>query len=638
MHSHGDLILELYAQARGKAAEYWGEDYLDSDRNMRRMGVPARAQEWLVAQSDEMKQYIQAFVDGMNAYADSNADKISDKAKAALPVLITDPLAHTQQAIHMTFIAGGTANAAERWEKQRGSNAWAIAPSRSASGNSLLLANPHLPWFGLFLFYEAQLTAPGVNVYGASLIGMPIPGIAFNDHLGWSHTVNTYDGADHFELALSGDGYLFDGAKKDFETEKQVIKIKQGNGGFQEEELTIRRSVHGPVVSEKDGKALAVRVAGLDQTDMFAQYWDMMRATNFDEFMAAQSRLQMPMFNTIYADRDGHIMMLHGGRVPKRANGDWSYWQGVVPGDKSETLWTETHAFDELPKVVDPPHGWVQNANDPPWTNTFPQLLDPEEFPAYMSPRGMSFRPQRSARMIAEDENVTFDELRDYKLDSRMELADRILDDLFAAVEEHGDDLAKEAAQVLKNWDRQANAESKGAALFAAWAFDMGFGMFAQKWDADRPRETPDGLKDEKIAAEKLSAAAEKIKNDYGAIDVAWGEVYRLRYAGKDLPANGASGALGVFRVVGYRQDKSDKKFAAGGGDSYVALIEFSDPVRAEVLTSYGNSTQPHSKHRGDQLELFSQKKFRKALRTRAEIEAHLEYKDVLNFAAPAAN
>jgi acyl-homoserine-lactone acylase len=493
----------------------------------------------------------------------------------------------------------------------------------------MLLANPHLPWSDMFTWFEAQLKAPGIDAYGASLVGNPTLGIAFNDYLGWSHTVNTMDGADLYELTLAEDGYLWEQEIRPFDREEQVLNVRQADGTQRQEKLIIRRSVHGPVVAEKNGKALALRVVGLDQPHVMEQYWDMMRTKNFDEFQKISSRLQMPMFNTIYADRDGHIMMLHAGRVPKRPKGDWDYWQGIVPGISSETLWTATHAYDELPKVIDPPQGWVQNANDPPWTATFPTMLDPDDFPPYMSPRGMAFRPQRSARMLDEDDKITFDELLSYKHSTRMELADRLLDDLIPAAKQHDGALAKEAAKVLEAWDRAADADSRGAVLFAAWVQELGSGAFAKPWDENAPRTTPDGLADPQKAASALETAAWKVQQDHGALDVPWGEVYRLRYAGKDLPANGGQDGLGIFRVLWF-ENEDDKKYRAAGGDSYFAVVEFSNPIRAMALISYGNATQPGSPHKGDQLELFAKKQMRPVWRTRKEIEANLESKEEL--------
>jgi acyl-homoserine lactone acylase PvdQ len=156
-------------------------------------------------------------------------------------------------------------------------------------------------------------------------------------------------------------------------------------------EANLETSVHGPVVAEKPESARASwqgSTSGHGQ-----QYWDMMRATNLKEFETALARLQIPMFTVMYADADGHILHLFGGRTPVRTRGDWSMWQRPVPGSEPDTLWTRTHAYEELPKVVDPPSGWLQNANDPPWTTTFPAALNPAKFRPIWRPQGMSSGP-----------------------------------------------------------------------------------------------------------------------------------------------------------------------------------------------------------------------------------------------------
>ena len=635
MEAQGNLILRLYGQARGRAAEYWGKEYVDSDKWVLRMGVPARAEDWLRQQTPEWRRYLQAFTQGMNDYAAQHGDRLDPTRRVVLPVLPQDVLAHTQRVIHFTFVTSApeAESVGKRFhEGKPGSNAWAIAPSHSQSGKTLLLANPHLPWGDLFTWFEAHLVAPGVDATGATLVGQNLLGIAFNDHLGWTHTVNTIDAADFYELTLVPGGYRFDGQVRPFETETHTLKIKQDGGGVAEEALVVKRSVHGPVVEEKPGKALALRVAGLDAPHLAEQYWKMIRAQNLAEFESALCMLQMPMFTVMYGDRDGHIMHLFGGRTPVRPPGDYD-WSGIVPGDTSATLWTKTHPYEELPRVVDPPSGWLQNANDPPWTTTFPAALDPNRFPRYMAPRGMELRPQRSARMLAEDDKITFDELLAYAQSTRMELADRILDDLAAAVREHGDATAKRAMAVLVKWDHTADNDSRGGVLFAEWVRAMGPeggyddpSFFAVPWDEKRPRETPDGLRDPKAAAEALSRAALEVEK-HNALDVAWGDVYRLRPDKVNLPANGGWGGLGIFRVTNYEKTKNDD-YRAVGGDSYVAAIEFTTPVRARALLGYGNWSQPGSSHRIDQIELYSRKQLRPVWRTRGEIEAHLENRE----------
>jgi acyl-homoserine-lactone acylase len=359
MHSHGNLILRLYGQARGKAAEYWGADYLESDQWVVTMGIPQRATTWYEQQNATFRSYLDAFAAGINAYAQEHPELIDDEVKVVLPVTGEDVLAHVQRVLNFTFVVDPetVTDLGKEQKYSKGSNGWAIAPSRSANGNAMLLANPHLPWSDLFLWYEAQITAPGMDAYGATLVGIPVLAIAFNNNLGWTHTVNTFDGWDLYQLTLAGEGYLFDGEIRDFDQKTAEIQVKQKDGTMRSQKLTIQSSIHGPLIKQEQGKALALRVVGLDRPGVLEQWWDMAKANNFKEFETALQRLQLPMFTVMYADREGHIMHLFNGQVPIRSQGDFAYWSGVIPGDTSDTLWTKIHPYQDLPRIVDPPSG-----------------------------------------------------------------------------------------------------------------------------------------------------------------------------------------------------------------------------------------------------------------------------------------
>lgn len=662
--AHGDLLLRLYGQARGRAAEYWDGEFLDSDRWVRTMGIPRRAERWYEEQSTTFRRWLDAFASGINAYASRHPEGIAEEVKAVLPVTGIDVLGHMQRTIHFTFVASpwilerlrhrwterGDRRAADARPAAPGlhgfppadplahavaaSNGWAIAPSRAEGGAAMLLANPHLPWSDLFTWFEVQLTAPEVDAYGATLVGLPFLGIAFNEHLGWTHTVNTHDGADLYELSLAGDGYRWGDGVRPFETRREVLRVGGPDGSLGEDTLEVRRSVHGPVVAVQGNRALALRVVGLDEPHLFAQYWEMARARSLEEFEDAVSRLQMPTLTVMYADREGNILHVFGGRVPVRPSGDRN-WAGVVPGAGPETLWTETHPYEDLPRVLNPAAGWLQNANDPPWTTTFPMPLEPDSFPPYMAPREpLAPRPQRSARMLAEDEAISFEELIGYKHSTRMELADRILDDLVAAVEEEGGEMARRAASVLREWDRAAQADSRGAVLFEAFHDEvMGRswpdGFYAEPWDPQRPLETPRGLADRDRAVAALAAAARRLEAAHGRLDLPWGELHRLRRDGMDLLGNGGSSLLGIFRAVDYEEAEDGRRVAVGG-DSFVAAVEFGDSVRARALIGYGNASRRGSPHRTDQLRLFARQELRPVWRTRVAIEANLERREPL--------
>jgi acyl-homoserine-lactone acylase len=637
MRSHGDLLLRLYGQARGRAAEYWGAEFVDSDVWVRTNSVPGRAEQWLEVQPPHIRAYLDAFVAGINAYASQHPDSVSDTFRRVLPVQASDILAHQQRVLNFTFIANpGMAVGASRALGAPGSNGWAIGPDRSDSRRAMLLANPHLPWSDLFTWYEAHLVAPELDAYGATLVGLPTLTIAFNPYLGWTHPVNTFDGADLYELQTNGDYYLFDGEMRAMTVNDQVIRVRQPDGSMTEQPLRVRNSVHGPIIAGQGNRAIALTVTGLDAPQLVTQYWDMMRARSLAEFEIAMTRLQLPMFTTIYADLDGNIMHLFNGRVPIRTHGDWNYWQGVVRGDTSATLWAGTHGYLGLPRVVNPPSSWVHNSNDSPWTATLPLQMDPQFFPSYMAPPPfMAFRPQSSARMLDEDGRITFDELIQYTHPTRVGAADHFLLDLIAAAHRSDDGDARAAAEVLEQWDRNTDAESRGAVLFVAYYR----AMQRQQWPSGTPWEiqwtprvplaTPDGLSDPRLAATLLGQVARNVRALYGSLDVPWGEVYRLRRDSLDLPANGGPDAAGVFRVTGFQPVPGDStRFVAVAGDSYVFALEFTSPIRAQSLLGYGNASQAGSPHRTDQLALYARKELKPVWLTREEIMANLSARE----------
>ncbi|CAN5665463.1 acylase [soil metagenome] len=629
--NHGDLLLRLYAQARGRGAELLGEDYLEDDRWVWTMGMPARSTEWLSAQSPEMRAHVAAFVNGINAFARAHPEMVGDSVRAVLPVVETDVMGHIQRILWGAFVASrNQANEDTRAWNERGSNGWAIGPSRSASGNSMLLANPHLPWADLFTWIEAQLVMPGLDLYGAALVGGPVLNIAFNDYLGWTHTVNTQDGNDLYELTLAPGGYSWDGGVRPFETERRLIQIKGAMP--RTDTLVIRRSVHGPVVADKPGKAVALRVVGLDMPLVLEQWWNMANARNLAAFERAIEPNLVSGQNITYADRDGHIMYFYGGNTPVRAAGSRAHWEGIVPGERSSNLWTAVHGYAEMPKVIDPPSGYVQNANEPPWWSTFPVALDPSRYPAYLAPRAMTLRAQRSVAMLDSDSSITYDELVAYKHSTRMELAGRVLDDLLSAATASESAAVREAAAVLGRWDRGADSDSRGAVLFVEWWRALGQrtragSVWAREWSGEAPRVTPDGLADPTGAVAALDSAAARVVRRFGALDVKWGDVYRVRRDSVDLPANGASGTYGVFRVIGY-EAAGPARYRAVGGDSYVAAIEFSNPVRARSIVGVGNASRIGSPHRTDQLGMLSAKQLKPVWRSRADILENLAMRE----------
>ncbi len=635
-HSHGNLILRLYGQARGRAAEYWGSNYIGSDQYVRMMDIPDRAKLWYQQQTPTMRSYLEAFATGINEYAQKYPQRLDAQLQAVLPVTGVDVLAHLQRAIYFHFLTNPQqVSSLQQTPLQGGSNAWAIAPAKSKTNHALLLANPHLPWGDFYLWYEAHLNAPNLNAYGATLVGIPVLGIAFNDYLGWTSTVNPINGATIYQLKLENDGYVLDGKVYPLQTKIETLKIRQPNGAILETKLAVKQSPHGMIIKENNEQAYAIKVVGLERPQSLEQYWQMAQAKNLEQFEAALKQVQIPMFNIIYADHKGNIMYLFNGTIPQHSQGDWDYWTKIVPGDSSANLYTEYHPYEDLPRLVNPSTGWLHNTNDPPWSSTYPPQIQSTQYPAYFAPvnlddSGDVLRTQRSLKMLLESDKISPEEIIKMKFSSRLEMADRILDYLIPTAKLLANPLGVEAAAVLAKWDRQTQADSRGAVLFMLWALTLEpGGLFARPWNAQEYLTTPTGMANVNLALGVLEGVAAQIKLLYGSLDVSWGEVVRLRYGNQDLPASGGPGELGSFSVLDLRR-AADEKFQVNFGDSYIAVIEFGEVITATALRVYGNATQPNSPHIGDQMPLYLRQEMRPVWRTREEINAHLDFKEVV--------
>ncbi len=577
--NQGNLLLLLYGESRGRAAEYWGETHLALDRWVQLNGVPERAKSWYNAQDPVFRKYLDAFARGINDYAKAHPEAIASEQRKVLPVSGIDVVGHSLRAVHYMYMgsmerARREVTALMRSQEQArrilpeepevtaGSNTWAVGPSHSTSGKAMLLINPHLAWGNTFYRYmEVHLVGPGYDLYGAPQIGFPVPVVGFNRRTGWGRTVNTIDTVDLYRLTVKMGQYELDGKLQPFEHETKLLKVKQPDGSFREEKLEIRRSAQGPVVYDQNGIIVTMRVAGLDRPKMLEQWFRMGEAQNLAQFQDALRMMSVPMWNQNYADADGHILMVFDGLAPKRKTGDVSYWAGVVPGNTSQTLWNSYLSYEELPKSLDPAGGFHQNTNEPPWWMALPHL-NPSNYPAYLSSPNMGatlFRTKRSLRMLMEDQKISYEKLLEDKLSTRMESADALLPDLLEQAKASAEPGIREAAQVLARWDRLTETTSKGAVLFKLFTDFYLIGNINDrlrvKFDGEHPVQSAYGIADGPHALAALGKAAEQCRQLYGSLDVPWGEVNRFASGNADMPGDGGPGKLGVFRTIDFGRD-----------------------------------------------------------------------------------
>ncbi|MFN9175584.1 MAG: acylase [Synechocystis sp.] len=636
---HADLLLTLYGEARGRAAEYWGIDYLKTDQYVRMMGVPERGEQWLKAQTPSMQGNLQAFAKGINQYLEQHPEVSSASLRQVLPIRAEDVVAHVQRVLLFQFVSSPQliarlAGQITPPDVPLASNAWAIAPQQSQTEKAMLLANPHLPWGGLYRWTEAQLVAPGINVTGAALVGTPVPEIGFNDDLGWSITVNYPHNVGKYALTQTAGGYEWNGAVKPFDRQLQTLKIRQTDGSLQTLQWETLQSEAGMVVSQQKDNAYAIQVPGLDRSGAIAQFLQMGKAKTLEQFEQAWQSQQIPMFNVLYGDRQGNIFYLYNALTPKRA-GTWQDWDRIQPINNSRDLNKDYYPYAQLPKLKNPATGWLQSSNDPPWTSTFPPELNPENYPDNLAAPSFGFAPsllrsKRSIKLLQGGKRLSLDQLKEKTLSSNLELAERIVPLLVSAANLLANPIGVEAAQVLKSWDKQANPDSRGAVLFMLWALTIGpDNVLGGVWNPADPLNSPNGMANINQFMAVLEGVAAQVKLLYGKLDVSWGEVVTMEAGKFRYPASGAPSELGSFRVLTLKTN-GDQTFQPIAGDSYLSVVEFGDRPLAQSVLVYGNASQPDSPHNGDQLKLYAQNQLRPVWRSPSEIKAHLEKQEIL--------
>jgi acyl-homoserine-lactone acylase len=643
---HLPSVMRGIIGTRGELAATFGPDRdrqgdnknVETDLFNRQFRVYQRAVEAYHQLDPDYRAMCEGFAGGLNVYVERHRDNVPDWTPQ---VTGHDVVAYGLAGVmRFAFNRGGILNQFLKSQGAEtalvdsaddglvGSNMWAFAPSRSRSGRAILMGNPHQPWAPVSTYYEAHLIVPGkLNFYGSTFIGRPVLTTGWNEHLGWSHTVNYPDLEEIYELELDperADHYRFDGDSLPMARDDVEIAIQTPTG----EETRKRTFWHtplGPVVHRTPTKAYVLRSACYDDFRAYEQWLRLARSTSYAEFRRVLDANHLPMFNICYADRVGNIFYLWNGMVPKLPHA--AHRAEAVPAARTADIWTEFHTTAELPQLFNPPGGYVQNCNSPPFFTTLHAPLDPAAYPPYFPANNVSLRSQHSLSLIHNDKKFTLEEVCDLKHSPRMLLAERVKDDLIAAVRATQPSSELEAAlKVLEDWDNRVSAESRGAALFDRWweRYDAdGAGKFAVEWSAAEPTATPRGLADNERAVQSFVEALREANERYGRPDASWGETHRIRQGDVDLPVSGGSGLLGCFRALGFRQDR-DGKQVANGGDSWVFAVEFSQPPRAYTIVAYSQSEIEGSPHYSDQAALFSANQMKRAAFTEAEIEAQL--------------
>lgn len=534
-----------------------------------------------------------------------------------------------------------------------GSNAWAFAPERTTSGKAILVRNPHLYWTAGY--YEAQLEVPGkLNFYGDFRIGGPLGTVCgFNQYLGYS-TTNNYPQLNEIYAFRADpqkpDHYLLDGISIPIHKETETVTFKNGNGsGIAHREFLT--TPYGPVIYRANGKVYVIHAANNGEFRSDEQILRMMKATNLSEWKEAMRMQAWTSSNFTYADVEGNIFYIWNAAIPqfKHKNGGDTV---AIDVTRSSEIWNKIVPWDELPQLLNPKGGYLHNENDPFYFTNLNEVFKVKDFPGYpyYYPKpSFDLRSQLSYALIHEShKKLSLQEIINLKFNERMLLADRVKNDLVAAVmQTRPTGEVSRAIHLIKNWNNTVERDSRGSVLFVNWwnryvktadketvassPASVDFKatpekLFKTVWSPDHPVSTPRGLANPQRAVASFKWAIRKTKEEYGKWDVKWGKVHRAIIGNKNVPIGGATGALGCFRVIWYKHMRMDNQniLKAMGGDGWVLAVEFDEVPRAYSVLAYGESDQSDSPYSNDQLEMFTNKKMKPVAYTEADIQKQL--------------
>ena len=640
LEDYGPGVAHGILRTRGTLARVFGRDSIENDFFARPDRKSAEMTYYKLDQA--VRDVYEGFAAGVNRYVALHRDQFVPGFPddfSGYDVAAQD-VAGPNIAVARRFVArlaGPTPRAAAPGQDgemaepnpNEGSNAWALAPSRTKSKRAILLRNPHLAWDAGY--YEAHATVPGIlDFYGDFRIGGPFIVIGgFNRDLGFATTNNNsvQDAIYSLDVAPGAtDQVLLDGAAVPLVRETVTVEYKNGPG-LSAETRELWRSPIGPVIARTGGKVYVLRSASDGEYRGGEQFLRMMRATSLAEWKAAMRVNARSTSNFTYADRAGNIFYVWNATLPAYPH-PYAGDSVAIPVQSTGEVWTRLVPWDSLPQLLNPKGGFIHQENDPPHFTSLLQPMDSARLPATVPGPNLSLRSQLALDLLTKAGNkLTLEDVIKLKHSYRMLLADRVKPDLLAAIRAAGDTSLAEAERVLSAWDNTAAPDSRGGVLFETWwrryrpQGTTNERTFAVLWSKDAPITTPRGLADTARALTALRAVVPLVRQRYGRLDVPWGEVNRVRVGGKDVPVGGCGGDLGCFRVLQFAQ-QPDGKRAVSGGDGWVLAVEFGDTPKAYSVLAYGESNLPGSPYNGDQGELFAKGELKRVAFTAAEVDA----------------
>ena len=642
-----------FLNSQGRLAEAEGEAEIWRDLRMKLFIDPADMQVQYDASPQWLKDLMDAWADGLNYYLYTHPEvtpKVLTRFEPWMALTFSEgSIGGDIERVNLgqleAFYGGQeTAQAAARGaaaepgvkpisglnepdpdEEPTGSNGIAIAPSNTATGSALFLINPHTSFF--FREELHMVSNEGLDAYGAVTWGQFFVYQGFNENAGWMHTSSGVDNIDEFlETIVERDGALYYqyGDEERAVTPRQVTVPYRTATGMAEREFTVYRTHHGPIVRAVGDRWVSVALMEEPMSALIQSY-SRTKAQNYDEFIETMRTHTNSSNNTVFADSEGNIAYLHSNFIPVR-DPRFDYLQ-PVDGSLPATDWQGVHSIEETPNVLNPAVGWIQNTNNWPFSAAGPNSPRREDFPVYVEGGGENARGLHAMRVLDGKTDFTLQSLIDAAYDSYVIGFEDLIPALVRAYDQApaSNPLKAQLAEpvgMLRDWDLRYSVNSIPTSLAMFWGQELRSGAMQ--------RATPQQL------LEGLAAASGKLDADFGSWQMPWGNISRFQRLTGDIvqpfnddepstPVGFVSGRWGSLASFGARAYPQTNRWYGTSGNSFVAVVEFGERVRARAVTAGGLSSDTSSPHFNDQAERYATGNLREVYYYRADLEGHIE-------------
>ena len=616
-----------YINALGRLAETEGERAIFRDLRMKLFIDPEDMKAKYAASPDWLKKLMNAHADALNDYLQSHPSvnpRVIKHFEPSMPLAFTDgsiggDIERVSVPDLEAFYTKRAAASMKQEKELTGSNGIAIAPANTRDHHALLLINPHTSFY---FRAEAQMTSEeGLRAYGAITWGQFFIYQGFNDRVGWMHTSSSVDNIDEYAETIVKKGerlyYKYGREERPVTVQKISVPYKKDDG-VAVREFTIYRTHHGPIVRKVGEKWISVRLMQ-EPIKALTQSFLRTKAKGYKEFRDTMELHTNSSNNTVYADADGTIAYFHANFIPRR---DRSFdWTKPVDGSNPKTEWGDVLSIDESPNAINPKTGWVFNTNNAPWTAAGPDSPRQADYAAYVDGGTENPRGEHATLMLKDKHDFTLESLRASAYDSFLPLfateIPRLIQDWESLPKSSRlKSRLSKAIHLLQTWDFRWLAQSVPTAIAVSWAEERAKMAKTSRLDA-------------------LKAAVDRLQKDYGSVNIPWGKMNRYQRVNDDITpgfddaqasspvpfVSGRWGSLAAYEI--HRDEKSKKNFGVAG-NSFVAVVEFGEKVRAKAITIGGQSGHPKSPHFTDQFQRYADGDLRDVYFYKEDVERHL--------------